>query len=254
MVHQKTTASALQGSQAARAAEALASKLDGLGNERRVPEKGELERLDAEVALRAADMSSKSLSLTFWAYARLRRGPANTAQAQVDAAVDDRLGEFSAKDLALSLWAYATMGQPPAAALQARIDEHVARTLGAWPTRYGHTRRWAGRRPLPCRLASMSWWRAHSKFNAQGLANSLWAYAKMGRPPPAALQARIDEHVAGTLGEFKVVTRRRAALTRRGNSTVGATIVFMKVRCSQSFLATRWATVGCAAARGRTRS
>jgi hypothetical protein len=37
----------------------------------------------------------------------------------------------------------------------------------------------------------------------------------MGRPPAAALQARIDEHVAGTLGEFKVVTRRRAALTRR---------------------------------------
>ncbi len=70
---------ALAGSEAARAAQALASKLYGLGKERRVPGKGELERLDAEVALRAADMSSKSLSLTLWAYARLRRGPAKTA-------------------------------------------------------------------------------------------------------------------------------------------------------------------------------
>jgi hypothetical protein len=47
---------ALGESEAARAAQALAIKLYGLGKERRVPGKGELERLDAEVALRAADM------------------------------------------------------------------------------------------------------------------------------------------------------------------------------------------------------
>ena len=146
---------ALAGSEAARAAQALASELYGLGKVRRVPGKGELERLGAEVALRAADMSSKSLSLTLWAYARLRRVPANTALAELDAAVGIRLGEFSAQSLANSLWAYATMGRPPAAALQARIDEHVARKLG--------------------------------EFNAQDLAQSLWAYATMGRPPAAAL-------------------------------------------------------------------
>ena len=50
------------GSESSRAAQALASKLYGMGKERRVPRQGELERLDAEVALRAADMSSKSLS------------------------------------------------------------------------------------------------------------------------------------------------------------------------------------------------
>ena len=84
------------GSEAARAAQALASELYGLGKVRRVPGKGELERLDAEVALRAADMSSKSLSLTLWAYARLRRVPADTSRAQLDAAVGIRLGKFNA--------------------------------------------------------------------------------------------------------------------------------------------------------------
>jgi hypothetical protein len=98
---------ALAGSEAARAAQALASELYGLGKVRRVPGKGELERLDAEVALRAADMSSKSLSLTLWAYARLRRVPANTARAELDAAVAIRVGEFKAQGLANSFWAYA---------------------------------------------------------------------------------------------------------------------------------------------------
>jgi hypothetical protein len=168
---------ALAGSEAARAAQALASKLYGLGKERRVPGKGELERLDAEVALRAADMSSKSLALTLWAYARLRRAPANTSRAQLDAAVGIRAGELDAQGLANSLWAYATMGRPPAAALQSRIDEHVARTLG--------------------------------EFKAQNLANSLWAYAKLGRPPATALQARIDEHVLDRLPQDWMLARDR---------------------------------------------
>jgi hypothetical protein len=73
-------------------------------------------------------------------------------------------------------------------------------------------------------LAQLGW------FIAQELANSLWAYATMGRPPAAALQARIDEHVARTLeakrycscsssGDLLATARgRRAAqaLTRSG--------------------------------------
>jgi hypothetical protein len=48
-------------------------------------------------------MSSKSLSLTLWAYARLRRVPADTSRAQLDAAVGIRLGKFNAQGLANSL-------------------------------------------------------------------------------------------------------------------------------------------------------
>ena len=42
-------------------------------------------------------------------------------------------------------------------------------------------------------------------FKAQELAHSLWAYATMGRPPAAALQARIDEHVVRKLGELNAL-------------------------------------------------
>ncbi len=54
------------------------------------------------------------------------------------------------------------------------------------------------------RLASTSTWRKLGEFNAQDLANSLWAYVTMGRRP-AALQARIDEHVARMLGELNAL-------------------------------------------------
>ena len=46
----------------------------------------------------------------------------------------------------------------------------------------------AGRRAVARRLG---------EFKAQNLANALWAYAKMGRPPAAALQARIDARKMG---------------------------------------------------------
>jgi hypothetical protein len=42
------------------------------------------------------------------------------------------------------------------------------------------------------------------------LANSLWAYATMGRPPAAPLLARIDEHVVRKLGELNALDVARA--------------------------------------------
>jgi hypothetical protein len=47
--------------------------------------------------------------------------------------------------------------------------------------------------------------RQRDEFQPPVVANSLWAYATMGRPPAAALQARIDEHVARTLGELNAL-------------------------------------------------
>ncbi len=59
-------------------------------------------------------------------------------------------------------------GQDASDLSQARLDEEVARKLG--------------------------------DFTAQGLANTLWAMAKMGRPPTAELQARYELEMTRRLG------------------------------------------------------
>jgi hypothetical protein len=74
--------------------------------------------------------------------------------------------------------------------------------------------------------------RTLGEFNAQDLANSLWAYVTMGRRPAKALQARIDEHVARQLGEFNAldVSQVLSAYSTMGHAPSGALLERLDAR------------------------
>jgi hypothetical protein len=67
---------------AGREAQALAASLHRLAKERKQPAHPELTRLESEIERLSAAMSPKSLSMTLWAHAKMRRPPPAAIQAR----------------------------------------------------------------------------------------------------------------------------------------------------------------------------
>jgi hypothetical protein len=126
-------------------------------------------------------------------------------------------GTFNAQDVANTLWAYATMGRAPRAGLMRELEGgrrwwRARSRHKKWQTRCGRMRRWGGRprtregrglmRELERRAEAVA-----GTFNAQGVANTLWAYATMGRAPQDSgregLMRELEARTEALAGTFK---------------------------------------------------
>jgi hypothetical protein len=141
--------------------------------------------------------------------AAARRTPV-VVEARLDGQVARKLGDLNVPDLASSLWAMATMGRPPTAELasspRARGGAQAGRLQRSGPVQHAVAVGEDGQVAY-CGAASSPRARggvqaAVRNFNAQNLSNTLWAIAKMERPPTSELRARLELDLARKLGDF----------------------------------------------------
>eukprot|EP00873_Tetraselmis_striata_P017633 jgi/Tetstr1/437897/TSEL_026528.t2 len=154
------------------------------------------------------DDCDRVLASCVWAYGKLNHHPGSLLAAAADAAAP-RVPLMAPKELARMVWGFAKLGSAP------------PRFLAALGEQLGDPARLRLFRPIQVSIIMWSlslleyeltarvlqhvadYAAANAAgFSAQGLANTAWAFVRIGDPPPGLLSALLAE-AAGRLGEFE---------------------------------------------------
>ena len=207
--------------------EDVANTLWAYGTMGREPGAGMMRMLEGLLKGMAGTFTAQGVANTLWAYGNMGREPGAGLMRELEGLAEALAGTFNVQDVANTLWAYATMGREPGAGLmrvlEARAEalvgtmsaQHVANTLWAYAmgrvegrVEVFNTGARCGRAPsaglmrgLEARAEAVA-----GTCTSRDVANTLWAYGKLGLVPGPRLMQGLEgraEALAGTFDKFE---------------------------------------------------